>query len=534
MNYLLDNLEKKLKLPKGAKLILPPAEVDADLAISAFKLDKEKIVKKIRLLKSSLVADVKVVGGYINIKFDTNKLAAGVIKNVLKKKDKYGFNASGKKKTVLVEYSSPNIAKPLHVGHLRNTVLGVVLKNIYSANGYKVLTENWLGDWGKQYGLLILAYQKWGNKNNDIECRYLLDLYIRISKAAKKSKKIDQEARDIFRKLEEGDKSLLKLWKKFRDASVKDFKKTYKRLGAEFDFWHGEHFYTPFMEAVVKEALKKKVAKKEKGGPVVVDLDKYGLRSYLLAKTDGASLYDTRDLATAKYRLKKYKPEKIIHVVGHEQELHLKQLFKTMGLLGYPEEKLKHVSYGLVAMKGVKMSTRVGNIIFLDDLLDEAVKKSKGNKIIGIGAIIYNILSQSNERSISFSWEKALNLRGSSAPYIQYAYVRALGILRKAGNLSYFTSPYKGEEISNSEAELVKALVFYPRVVKKAQENNSPHLIANYLNDLAQKFNRFYEKNPILKAESKVKRQRLLLTKAMAQVIKNGLSLLGIETPNKM
>ena len=526
MAYFLDNLEKKLKLPKEARIISPPAEAKADLAIPAFNLDKEKIAKKIKAIKNPLIAGVEVVGGYVNIKLDANKLAVSVIKNILEEKDKYGFNKDGKRKTIFIEYSSPNIAKPLHIGHLRNTVLGMALKNIYNANGYKVLTENWLGDWGKQYGLLMLALKKNPNGN-------LLDLYIWISKAAKKSKKIDQEARDIFRELEEGDKDLFKLWKKLRASSVRDFKKTYKRLGAEFDLWNGEYFYTPFMAGIVKEALKKGVAKKESDGPVVVDLSEYGLRSYLLAKTDGASLYDTRDLAAAKYRLQKYHPEKIIYVVGHEQELHLRQVFKTIELMGYQGEKLEHVWYGVVELKGVKMSTRAGNIIFIDNLLDEAIKKSKGNKVIAVGAIIYNMLSQSNGKNISFSWEKALNLRGNSAPYIQYAYTRAMSILRKAVvKKNNFRGGFQIE--SESESELVKALAFYPRVVRKAKGGNAPYLIATYLNDLSQKFNRFYEENSVLKAESNVRWQRLSLTKATAQVIKNGLGLLGIGAPAKM
>lgn len=541
MTYLLDDIKKKTKLPQKAQFVIPPSEARADLAVPAFDFNPNKIADKLKKAKHPLIADVRVVGKYVNIDFDNGKLSAFVLKNILKQGVRYGFNNNGKNKKVLIEYSSPNIAKPLHIGHLRNTVLGMALKNIYSANGYKVLTENWLGDWGKQYGLLILAYKKWGNdeKFKKSPTNHLLKLYVRITKLAEKNKKLDEEAKSIFKKLESGDKDLMRLWKKFRQASIRDFKKTYKKLGAEFDYWNGEFFYTEFMEKIVKKAIRKGVAKKEVEGPVVVNLEKYGLRSYLLTKSDGTSLYDTRDLAAAEYRLKKYKPEKIIYVVGKEQELHLKQIFKTMELMGYPKDKFVHIGYGIVSLKGIKMSTRAGNIVALDDLLEKAVKKADGKKVIGIGAVIYNMLSHSNERNISFSWDRSLNLQGNSAPYTQYVYVRILGILRKVTKGKGEAFPEAklfGAEFhpTPAETEVVKALAFYPEVIKKAQMKNSPHLIANYLNNLSQKFNRFYEVDPILKAGKETKMRRLLLVKATGQVIKNGLSLLGIKTPNKM
>lgn len=521
----------------GYKIEIPPSEVDADLAIPHFAkasrgepaIEKERIAHEVRA--NPFVAEVKVVGNYINIKLNPLALIPDFVKTAADDKS-YGQNDDGQKRKLLLEYSSPNIAKPFHIGHLRNTLLGRSLKNIYEANGYKVITENWIGDWGKQFGLVMLAYKKWGNEKEFKKkpIKYLVDLYVRINEEAKNNPELHDEAREIFKDLEDGDKNLLKNWKKFRDASIKNFKKTYKKLGIEFDIWNGESFYTPLMPAIQKEALDKKVATREKGGPIVVDLSHYGLRSYLLAKSDGASLYSTRDLATVKWRLATYSPEKIIYVIASEQELHIRQIFKTMSLLGYPEEKFVHVNYGLVTIAGGKMSTRSGNVVLFEDIIDEAIKKAE-NEEIGLGALTYNILAQSNGRDLSFSWEKALNLEGNSAPYVMYGHVRCLSILAKAGSVTY---PKSFTITTTHEEKLVKLIAFYPEFVRQACQLNEPHVVASFLNNLVREFNRFYANCPVLGTEENIKRSRLVLIKAVVNITKNGLWLLGIKTVKKM
>lgn len=513
----------------GYKIEIPPANVDADLAIPAFKLDKEKAVQLIKSLNNPLVSEVTIFGNYINIKLNTENLAPLVIKDIFQQKEKYGINSDGQKKTVIIEYSSPNIAKPMHIGHLRNTLIGNALKNIYEANGYKVVSANYIGDWGTHIGKILLAYQKWP----EIAKENLYELYVKIGPEIEKNPNLEKEAQELFRRLEEGDKKLVKIWKEFCEFSIKDFKKVYKILGISFDLWNGESFYQPFIKETLKEVLSKGIAAQEPDGPVVVEFGQEKLPSFLLQKSDGASLYSARDLALAKWRLEKYSPEKVIHVAGHEQELYFKQIFETLGLMGYPKEKFLHVSYGVVTLKGEKMSTRTGHVVLLEDLLKEAVKKANEDKIIGIGAVIYNTLVQSNEKDISFDWGKMLSLEGNSAPYIQYGYVRAMGILKKAGGLPG-GEPEKFVFVEEHEIKLIKMLSFFGEIIKQAGRLNSPHIIANYLNNLVQEFNRFYNNAPVLEAPGNIKYSRLALVEAFAQVVKNGLWLLGIQVPKKM
>ena len=516
------------------KVEIPPSEVDADLAIPAFKLDKEKLLEEIKKLNNPLFKEIKIVGQYINIKLDIEGLGPKIFAQINTEGDKFGFNNNGEGKKIMIEYSSPNIAKPMHMGHARNNAIGHALVNIYIANGYKVTTTNHLGDWGMSLAKIMLAYQKWGEieqfEKNPIH--HLLDLYIRITKESEANPNLEDEARALFKKLENGDQELRSLWQKFRDVRVADFKRVYELLNIDFDIWNGESFYEPFINEIVQEALNKKVATRETGGPVVVNLDQYKLPSYLLCKSDGASLYGARDLAVGVWRLKNHNPDKILYVVGHEQELYLKQIFKTLGLMGYPEEKFEHISYGVVTLDGKKISTRSGNIIFLEDGLKEAIKKAKDNKEVGIGAVIFNILSQGKERDVSFDWDRALSVQGNSAPYIQYGYVRAKNILNKAPN---FTKPKEILLDAPHGTKLVRMMATFPEVIKQAKRFNSPHLIATFLNNFVQEFNRFYAKdNVIFQMREDIKNSRLLLIKSVAQVIKNGLWLLGIQVPEKM
>src|SRR3989344_1196761 len=393
------------------KIEIPPEGMGADLAIPCFREKPEDMAEKIRGLNNPLFGSISIVGRYVNISFDLNALAARVLADVAIKKAKYGWNDVGAGTTVMLEYSAPNIAKPMHMGHARNNAIGHALANIYKANGYTVITTSHFGDWGMSLAKIMLAFQKWGDRAlfEKDPIRTLLDLYVRITKEIKTAPELENEARELFRKLEAGDHALRALWQEFRDISVKNFERVYALFGINFNLWHGESFYEPFIREVVDEALAKGVAAygepDEKGGkPVVVNLDKFKIPSFLLVKSDGASLYSARDIAVGRWRLKVYpQAEKIIYVVGHEQELYLRQIFKTLGLMGYPEEKFKHVSYGIVTIDGKKISTREGGIVFLEDGLKEAVAKSKCIKEVGVGAILYNMLSMGREDDIDFS-----------------------------------------------------------------------------------------------------------------------------------
>ncbi len=536
----------------ASKIEIPPEGVGADLAIPCFREKPEDVAEKIRGLNNPLFGNIAVTGRYVNISFDLDALASAVLAEVAAKKETYGWNASGAGKTVMLEYSAPNIAKPMHMGHARNNAIGHALVNIYKANGYGVVVTNHFGDWGMSLAKIMLAFQKWGDRVEFEKdpIRTLLGLYVRITKEIKTAPELEDEARELFKKLEAGDAGLRALWQEFRDISVKNFERVYALFGINFDLWHGESFYEPFIKEAVGEALAKGAAQygepDENGGrPVAVNLDAFKLPSFLLVKSDGASLYGARDIAVGRWRLKEYpQAEKIIYVVGHEQELYLRQIFKTLGLMGYPEEKFKHVSYGVVTLDGRKISTREGGIVFLEDGLKEAVAKTKGIKEVGVGAILYNMLSMGREHDIAFSWDAALSVQGNSAPYIQYAYVRAKAILDKAkmtdsgirtteGDSSFLNLESCIVNPSSHEARLLKRIAHYPQAVAQAHALDAPHIVATFLNEFAQEFSRFYDAVPVLE-EGEARALRLALVAASAQVIKNGLWLLGIEVPERM
>lgn len=520
------------------KIEIPPHGVDADLAIPSFREDPFLLAEKIKALQNPLFADISVAGRYVNIRFNIERLAPMVLNDVLTQKEKYGWNADGAEKTVMIEYSSPNIAKPMHMGHARNNAIGHALKNIYEANGYRVITANYIGDWGMSIANILCAYEKWGNEAefNKDPIRHLLSLYMRMTKEIETNPALENEARAVFKKLADGDDALRALWQKLYAISITNFKRVYAMLDIDFDIWNGESFYEQYIGAAVQEALDKGVATHEEGGPVVVNLDQYKLPSFLLMKSDGASLYGARDVAVAQWRLKNYDIEKILYVVGHEQELYLQQIFKTLGRMGYPEEKFAHISYGVVTLDGKKIATRSGNIVFLEDGLREAIKRAKNISEVGIGAVVFNMLSAGREHDIAFSWESALAVQGNSAPYIQYGFVRAMGILKKSGiSLGVLeTPPFKSNAFSSHEVHLLKMMAHFPQVVRSARAFHAPHCIATYLNALTQEFNRFYATTTVLSNEQGVQQGRLALTAAVAQIIKNGLWLIGIKVPNAM
>lgn len=457
--------------------------------------------------------------------------------------------AGGRKRKIIVEYSSPNIAKPMHVGHFRTTIIGDAIANLYKKLGYKVIRWNYLGDWGVQFGKLIAAYRLWGDKNklktNPI--RHLLDLYIRFTAESKGDFALEHAGQAEFKKIEDGDRENRKLWKLFRDFSRKDFDKVYKLLGVKFDVEIGESFYESHLKPLTHELVKKGIAKRSEGA-LIVPLEQFNMPPALIEKSDGASLYLTRDLANIRYRLSKYKTEKIIYVVGQEQALHFQQLFKVAEIMELGTNKFFHVGSGLVlGPDGKKLSTREGKTVFIEDIINEALsltreivkeknpslpekEKERIARTVAIGALKYNDLSQSRLSNITFDWQKMLTFEGDSGPYLQYTYARLRSILRKAkaGKFDSKALALPGE------LDLVLKLSRFPEAIQKSAETFYPHHLAQYLYDLAKSVSRFYEEHPVLKAEPEVRNARLALIKSAADILKSGLNVLGIEVLERM
>lgn len=487
--------------------------------------------------------------GFINF-WLSKKTLREELRSVSRDKD-YGNNETGKGKTVIVEYSQPNIAKMMHVGHLRTTIIGDALANILAASGYKVIRWNYLGDWGTQFGKLIAAYKRWGKKE-DVEkdpIEELQALYVHFHGEAKSDPDLLKSGQEEFRKLEDGDAENRALWEWFKKESLKEFEEIYKILGVHFDVWIGESFFEPEMRPLVKELLDKKIAS-ESEGTILVKLDDAGLPPALVRKSDGASLYLTRDIANLRYRLEKYNPAKILYVVGNEQSLHFEQLFAVAKLLGLASAELAHIKYGLVLGEaGKKLATREGRTQLLREIIDEAVvkareiieEKNRGLSdaektevayAVAIGALKYNDLKENRTTDIVFNWERMLDFAGDSAPYLQYTYTRLASILRKAGDIG------QGDFetlVAEDELALARKIFEFPDVVARAGELYSTSVLATYLYKLAVAANRFYETTPILKDENAARRDaRLALAKTAARVLQKGLALLGIATPEKI
>jgi arginyl-tRNA synthetase len=518
-----------------------PSEIANQIAKS---VEKEKIFERVEVKEP----------GFINFFFSLDFLFEE-LKKILKEKENYGKSKSGEGETVIIDYSSPNIAKPFGIGHLRSTIIGQALYNIYKFLGYKVIGDNHLGDWGTQFGKLIFAIKKWGKKKvEDYSIEELEELYVKFHKEAEKNPQLEEEGRKWFKKLEERDKEARKIWKVLVKISLKEFERIYKILGVKFDFALGESFYEPMTKEVIEELKEKKIAK-ESQGALIIEFPKNEFPLVILQKSDGTTTYFSRDLATIKYRLKRWNPDLIIYEVGTDQKLHFQQLFKTVEILGWAKKtKFVHVAHGLYRTKTGKFSTRRGETVHLEDVLKEAIERAKEiieksetsrglterekekiSKIVGIGAVKYNDLSQHPSKDIIFDWEKVLNLKGNSAPYLQYTFVRCQSVLRKAKKLQITNCKLQIEKLKKEEIDILREIYKFPEVVQEAAEKFSPNLICNFVFDLAKKYNLFYDLYPILKAEDEeTKNFRLILTKAVAQIIKNSLSLFGIGVPKKM
>ena len=483
---------------------------------------------------------IEIAGpGFINF-FLSQKTISEEIKKIFIKKDKYGARTTGKGKTIIIDYSAPNIAKPMSVGHLRSTVIGAALVNLLRFQGYKVISDNHLGDWGTQFGAIIYAYKHWAD-NQEFKkdaVGHLVSLYIRFHKEAYENEELMDAAKAETTKLQKRDKENTKLWKLFVKESLKEFNKIYKRLGVDFSVTLGESFYQSMLSGLAQDALKSGVARKDEGA-IKIFFDDEKLPPYVIEKSDGSHLYTTTDLATIKYRVNKWSPIKILYVVANEQALHFAQLFEAARLLGIaPGVDLQHIKFGMMlGDSGKKFSTRKGEFIKLEDLLNKARAvasniSSSSAEEVGIGAIKYYDLSHHRLSDIIFDWDAMLNLKGNSAPYIQYTYARLISVIAKARGLK----PKLQIELLTNKAEIrvLESLICFSDTIAYAAEQYEPNYLANYLFRTANALNAFYETSPIITAEKEIAESRLALAMAGTIVLKNGLSLLGIKLPKKM
>ena len=536
-----------LEQPKSSDL--------GDIAFPAFSLAKIE-----RKAPQAIAADIaekidashfeKVVatGPYVNFFLDKSQISDQVIKSVIQAGADYGQQEEGQGANVTIDLSSPNIAKPFSVGHLRSTVIGDAISNIYKKMGYNTIKINHLGDWGKQFGLLMVAYKKWGSKEaveaNPID--ELLKLYVRINAEIENNPALDDEGRLWFKKLEDGDPEATELWQWFRDESLVEFNRIYKLLGVEFDSLNGEAFYNDKMDEAV-QILEEKGLLKESKGASIVELDDVNLPPAMIKKSDGATLYITRDIATAIYRARTYNFVKNIYAVGQEQSNHFRQLKAVLKKMGFDwSDDMVHVDFGLVTKNRQKLSTRKGNIILLEPTLQEAISRAKAqieeknpeleNKeevahAVGVGAVKFYDLKTDRRNGYDFDLEAMVSFEGETGPYVQYAYARIQSILRKANFTPSTDATYS---LSDPESwEIIKLLQDFSRVVKRAAENYDPSLIAKYAINLAQAFNKYYAHTRILD-ESPERDSRLALSYSTAVVLKEALRLLGVDAPDKM
>lgn len=537
-------------------LAVPPDSSMGDYALPCFKF--AKILRKSPVmiaeeLKAKFpvggeIEEVNAVGGYLNFKIDQKKFAEEVLTQILKEKERYGASDEGKGKTVCIDYSSVNIAKPFHIGHLSTTVLGGALYRIFNFLGYKAVGINHLGDYGTQFGKLICAYKHWGNQDEVQKggIHAINDLYVRFNNEA--TEEMEKEAREYFRLIESGDKEANALFEWFKELTLFYVKTIYDKLHISFDSYAGERFYTDKMQPVIDE-LNEKGLLKESEGARIVDLEAYNMPPCLILRSDGASLYATRDLAAAIYRKNTYDFYKCLYVVAYQQNLHFKQVFKVLELMGKEWAKdLVHVAYGMVSLEDGAMSTRKGKVVWLEDVIDKCMEKaytvideknpSLENKAdvaekVGVGAVVFGALYNNKIKDIVFSYDKALNFEGETSVYVQYTCARARSVLEKAAAEGYKPKTVAIEPCA-SEAELVKAISAFPETVKAAAENYEPSYIARFAVDTAQKFNKFYIDCKILQAGDKERAFRLALTEAALTALANALTLLGIGVPEKM
>lgn len=541
---------------------VPANKEMGDFSLPCFKLAKElkkapqiiatEIKDKLNI-PDNIVLETKVVNGYLNFYLNPMLIAKTVLEEFEDKKEKYGSSNIGKGKTVVIDYSSPNIAKPFHIGHLRSTVIGNALHNIYKFLGYNVVGINHLGDYGTQFGKLIEGYKRWGSEydieHNPID--ELTKIYIRINNLCKEDESVLEACRNNFKKLEDGDEYCTKLWQKFRDLSLKEFQKVYDLLDVHFESSNGEAFYSDKMPEIV-QILEKTGKLVESEGARVINLDEYNIPPCIIEKTNGSTTYATRDLAAIMYRARTYNYDKALYVTSYEQNLHFKQVFETAKLLGLDKkytDGLEHIPFGMVQLKTGKMSTREGNIIKLEELLNEAItraskiieeknsnleNKEEVAKKVGIGAVIFNDLYNSRIKDEIFDWDIMLNFNGETGPYLQYMYVRTNSVLEKANKVPNIQNVKIELLKDNASIYLIKEMYNFENIVKQSAEKNEPYIISRYLINIAKAFSSFYNDNKIICDDADIQNARVYLTYCTNVILKTGASLLGIQMPNKM
>ncbi len=545
-----------------------PQSEFGDYAVNvAFQLSKllhaspnevaDSLAKKLNEKKPAEIKKIETAGGYVNF-FLAEDFLRKELANIYNNRESYGKSDAGRGKKIIIDYSAPNIAKPMHVGHLRSTIIGDTLANVYEALGYEVMRWNYLGDWGTQFGKLIAAYKLWGDKD-EVEknpIKTLEGLYVRFHEELKTKPELERAGQEEFQKLERGDKENRKLWEWFKKESLKEFEKIYGLLGVEFDTYAGESDYEKDLVPTVADLQKRGIAEIGEGGSIIVKLDKYNLPPALIQKSDGASLYITRDIALLKDRIKKYKPEKILYVVANQQTLHFQQLFAIAEILGLDSAKLEHIKFGLILGEDKKkLSTREGNAVTLEEVVDKATKLAKDvvekksaerqtafsgkekeeiAQTVAVGALKYQDLKEHRNSDIVFDWKKMLDFAGDSGPYLQYTYARLSNIKNKAPR-QVRGKPDFELLAEKSEIAVIKHLLGFPDVLGRVGKINLPNHLALYLYELANLANRFYETVPVIKDENSSRRTaRLILVETAAAILKTGLGLLGVKVLEKI
>ncbi len=542
---------------------IPKEKTMGDYAFPCFRLAKtlrkapNLIAQDVaaQLEGSEILEKVQAVGPYVNMFLNKTwraQFILGQVDEAAAAGKAYGASSVGEGKTVVMDYSSINVAKPFHIGHLRTTVIGNSISRILQFMGYKTVSINHLGDWGTQFGKMVVAYRKWGNPE-EVEqkgVRGLLELYVKFHEEAEKDPQLDEEARATFTSMEQGDEDALALWKLFVDISLKEVSRVYDMLDVKFDSFLGESYFFTRTDELIS-ILKEKNLLQESEGAQIVDLSEENMPPCIVLKKDGSTLYATRDIAAAMYRKNTYDFDKCLYITGMEQILHFSQWFKVCEKIGFSWSKdLVHIPYGLVSLEGGKLSTRGGNVIFLEDLLNEAVQKTKEIMMeknpdlenmdqvaqqVGVGAVVFHDLFNNRIKDVTFSWDQVLNFDGETGPYVQYTFARASSVLRKAQ-----WDPAKQETIDMSlltdeySQEILKLIENFPKRVEEACQKWEPYMITRYTVALATAFNKFYHENSIMNAEENVKKARLKLTYVVTQVIKQGLYLIGVQAPEKM
>lgn len=540
----------------SALIVVPKDSKNGDYSLPCFRFAKisgkspvavaQELKDKIALPEG--IEKVESLAGYLNFYTDKKVFVKTALEKVLEKKQDYGKSDIGKGKTVCIDYSSVNIAKPFHIGHLSSTAIGGALYRIFGFLGYNTVGINHLGDWGTQFGKMLAAYKLWGDaeKVEKGGVAALLELYVRFHKEAENNPELDDLARSWFKKIEDFDEEATTLFNKFKELTLAEAFKVYDRLRIKFDSYAGESFYNDKLDAVVNE-LEAKGLLRESEGAKVVDLEAYNMPPCIIVKSDGASLYSTRDIAAALYRKKTYDFDKCLYVVAYQQNLHFKQWFKVIELMGYPWAKdLEHIAFGMVSLPDGAIKSRAGNVVFLEDVLNRAVEKSlqvitekspdlENKKEIaeqvGVGAVIFSVLYNNRIKDIVFNYDKVLNFDGETGPYVQYTHARCCSVLAKGE----FGEEKDYSALDNEESvEVVKLLDTFPAAVREAADKREPCVLSRHIVELAKAYNKFYLAHRIINAPEGAKNVRLMLTSAVCQVIKNGLTLLGMGAPEKM